>query len=199
MSFAILFLLASIVIARFTNAKITDTAQTIQAIGILVAMCMGGVLAHRRLQIFRTFEPHLTISHEVSHRFVSDNYVHIDITATLYNSSKVQVELRQGFYRLQLIAPYSDADIERLYKQVSHAEDDITYTDNQIQWTTLESMEISWKSGELFVEPGESHPETCEFLISKDVKSVMIYTYFYDQRFSQINTGWAATTVYDIK
>ena len=99
-----------------TNAKVIDSARSIHAIGILVAICIGGVFAYKRLQVFRTFEPHLTISHRVSHRYTGDSYVHIDVTATLYNSSKVQVELREGFSLLQLVAPASDEHIEAIYE-----------------------------------------------------------------------------------
>ena len=97
LGFSALFILILLGTSLLTNAKVIDSARSIHAIGILVAICIGGVFAYQRLQVFRTFEPHLTISHRVSHRYTGDSYVHIDVTATLYNSSKVQVELREGF------------------------------------------------------------------------------------------------------
>ena len=181
---------------QVTSTEFLDSANAIHAIGILVAVCVGGVFAYQRLQIFRTFEPHLTISHNIRHRFIGDSYVHIDVTATLHNSSKVQVELREGFFLLQLIAPETDEHIEDLYAQVFVERE---YED--IRWTTLERFDRHWDSGELVVEPGESHPESCEFIASRDVESVMVYTYFYDQRFTQdsdYERGWLASTVYDI-
>ncbi len=196
MGFTALFILILLSISLFTNAKIMDSARSIHAIGILVAICVGGIFAYQRLQIFRTFEPHLTISHEISHRQIGDSYVHIDVTATLRNSSKVQVELRQGFFRLQLVSPESDEQIESLYAEVF-----IDKTSQEIQWTTLDEFQSEWESGELIVEPGESHPETYEFIVSKNVGTVIIYTYFYNSRFSQnahSAEGWVATTVYDI-
>ena len=173
-----------------------DSANAIHAVGVLVAVCLGGVFAYQRLQIFRTFEPHLTVSHSIHHRLIGDSYTHIDVTATLLNSSRVQVELREGFFLLQQIAPETDEHIEDMYAQMFI---DKNYED--IQWTTLERYDRHWSEGELVVEPGESHPETCEFIISRDVKSVMIYTYFYDRRFPQdtdSERGWLASTVYDI-
>ena len=196
MGFTALFILILLSISLFTNAKIMDSARSIHAIGILVAICVGGIFAYQRLQIFRTFEPHLTISHEISHRQIGDSYVHIDVTATLRNSSKVQVELRQGFFRLQLVSPESDEQIESLYAEVF-----IDKTSQEIQWTTLDEFQSEWESGELIVEPGESHPETYEFIVSKNVEAVIIYTYFHNPRFSpsdRSGEGWVATTVYDI-
>ncbi len=192
----VLFTLILWGVANFTDASVIDSARAVQAIGILVAICVGGILAYQRLHIFRTFEPHLTISQKVSHRNIGDSYVHIDITATLHNSSKVQVEILKGFFQLQQIAPETDENIEELYAQVF-----IDKEYNSIGWETLEKFERRWSQGELVVEPGESHPETQEFIVSKDVKSVMIYSYFYNQRYSEQSAsaeGWAASTVYDI-
>lgn len=194
--FSALLLIIIFATTQLTDAGFMDSATSIHSIGILVALCVGGIFAYQRLQIFRTLEPHLTISHRIHHRFIGDSYTHIDVTATLHNSSRVEVELREGFILLQLIGPETDEHIEHLYAQVFVEGE---YED--IRWTTLERLDRHWNPGELVVEPGESHPESCEFLVSRDVESVMIYTYFYDQRFSQdsdYERGWLASTVYDI-
>ena len=196
LGFTALFALILWAAALFTNTEFIDSARSIHAVGILVAICVGGVFAYQRLQIFRTFDPHLTISHEISHRRIGDSYVHIDVTATLHNSSKVQVELRQGFSRLQLVSPTWDEQIETLYAQVF-----IDKTEQHVRWDTLEEVHREWRSGELIVEPGEFHPETYEFIVSNEVETVIIYTYFYNPRFSQGELsaeGWVATTYYDI-
>ena len=176
-----------------TDVSFKDSATIVQAIGTIVAIATGGVFAFHRLQLFRTFEPHLTISHQVSYRPIGESYVHIAVTATLYNSSKVKIEIRKGFFLLQQIAPVSDEEVEYLYTQVF---DDMEQ--NSIQWPTLDEFERDWDRGELIVEPGESHPETFEFIVSTEVDSVVIYTYFHNSRFpqrAQTAEGWGATTV----
>jgi len=196
LGFSALFILILLGTSLFTNAKVIDSARSIHAIGILVAICVGGVFAYQRLQVFRTFEPHPTISHKVSHRYIGDSYVHIDVTATLHNSSKVQVELHEGFLLLQKISPVSDREIEDLYAQVFIDEE---YED--IQWPVLYEVPRNWDKNVLVIEPDEAHQEMCEFIISTDTESVMIYTYFYNPQFSQDAScaeGWLATTVYDI-
>ena len=169
-----------------------DLTAIIQSIVTVVAIVGGGVFAYYKLQIFRVFEPHLTISHEVSHRYIGDNFIHIAVTATLHNSSKVKMELRNGFFLLQQISPLSDEEIEPLYEQVFEDQD---Y--EHIQWPTLEEIEREFGEGELIVEPGESHPETFEFILPRRYGSVMVYTYFYNP-ISQRPPGWAATKVYDM-
>ena len=173
-----------------------QSSRSFQAIATVTLICVGGIFAYRRLQLFRTFEPHLTISHEVAHRFIGDSYTHIDVTATLHNSSKVHLELREGFFLVQQISPESDEEIERMYAQVF-----INREQAEMQWAVLESLDISWEKSELVVEPGESHPESYDFIVSRAVKTVMIYTYFYNPRFSPSapsSEGWVASTVYDI-
>ena len=174
-----------------------QSSRSFQAIATVTLICVGGIFAYRRLQLFRTFEPHLTISHNVRHRFIGDNYTHIDVTATLHNGSKVQVELRQGFSLLQLVSPVSDEHIEAIYEERLADRSG----NQQLQWGTLEEIHSEWESGELIIEPGESHPETYEFIVSNGVESVIIYTYFYNPRFSSgANSaeGWKATTTYDM-
>ena len=158
-------------------------ARSFQAVATVVLICVGGIFAYQRLQIFRTFEPHLTITHKVSHRHISDSHTHIAVTATLRNSSKVQVELRGGLFRLQKIAPLFDETIKTLHAQVF-----IDKEQENIQWPTLDEVPRTWKKNVLIVEPGESHPETYEFIMPRGVAdSVLIYTYLYDcdSRFSQ--------------
>ena len=174
-----------------------DATSSIQAIGILAAICVGGWLAYDRLQLFRTFEPHLTISHEVSHRHVGNSYIHIAVKAILANNSKVKIELRKGFYRLQQIGPATgDEEIEDLYSQVF-----LTGDFQHLQWPTIEEIDRFWSEGELIVEPGETHPETCEFIVSDEVVSVIIYTYFHNPGYSTGSSsaeGWFETTFLDM-
>ena len=47
-----------------------------------LADILGGILVACKWQVFRESEPHLTITHEVSHRPVGESYIHIAVTAT---------------------------------------------------------------------------------------------------------------------
>ena len=157
----------------------------------------GGIFAYYKLQLFRDFKPHLTISHDISHRVLSDSYMHIGVTATLHNRSKVQIELRKGFSRLQGVAPVSDEEVESLYAG--------TFEDMEhdtLQWPTLDEVDRAWDEGELIVEPGESHAETFEFIVGAYVyDTVLVYSYFYNPEAPHdpgSARGWHATRVHDI-
>ena len=188
------FLLAFI-LPNVGRAK--DIAAIIQSSVAAAAIVTGGIFAYYKLQLFRDFKPHLTISHNISHRILSDSYMHIDVTATLHNRSKVQIELRKGFSRLQGVAPVSDEEVESLYAG--------TFEDMEhdtLQWPTLDEVDRVWEEGELIVEPGESHAETFEFIVGAYVyDTVLVYSYFYNPEASQDSgstRGWHATAVHDI-
>lgn len=193
-------------------------ARTAQSLATVAAIVVGGVFAWRNLHLFRSREPHVTISHQISHRYIGAKYVHIAVTATLHNNSRVNVEFRDGAFTLQRVAPVSDKEVEGLYAQV-FVDEKQTY----LQWATLDNARRAWEEDELVVEPGESETETYEFIVSRDVKSVVITTHFYNsrvlgkipddtelqdaprrkgklRRWREVRgpLGWGRTTIYDI-
>lgn len=173
-----------------------DKVVIVQSVITSAAILTGGFFAVFKLQIFRDFEPHLSISQEVSHRFIGDDYVHIAVTATLNNRSRVRAELLEGFVKVQQILPITNEDVERLYAQAF-----IDGEYESLQWPLLDEVLRPGAGSKLVVEPGELNQEACEFIISSEVKSVLVYTYFYNSRYSLVSSaaeGWGATTVYDI-
>ena len=197
LSFAIIFFIYIIGVLSWeflrdpTHAK--DFAGAVQSWVTVAAIAIAGVFAVLRLEGFRNFAPHLTISHYITHRVVGTQYVHIAVTATLHNSSKVKIEISEGFFRLQQISPISDEEIEELEAQVF-----VDKTKQHIQWPTLVQLPRHWEKNELIIEPGESHQETCEFIISRKVNTALIYTYYYNQNRLGSSEGWGVTSVYDM-
>ena len=177
-------------------ADVKDLAGVFQSAVTVVAIVVGGIFAWFKLQAFRDFEPHLTVTHEIHHRVISQSYVHVDVTAILRNNSRVKIELKEADFAIQWIAPASDELVLELYDEVF--DDGV---ESYIQWPTMDEGRRDWETGELLVEPGESHHETYEFLVSRDVEVVLIYTYFRNPRYPsplQTAEGWGASTVYDI-
>ena len=198
--------------------RLKDGSAIAQAVATVVAIGVGGLFAWRNAQIFRARAPHVTISHEVSHRFVGTEYVHIAVTAILHNRSRVNIEFRDGLFIIQQIAPSLDEDVEELYASVF-----LDHEHEDLQWPTLEQARRTWDEDELIVEPRESETETFEFIVSTDVESIVITSYFYNsrvlgkipddielreaprlrgklRRWREVRgpRGWSRTTVYDI-
>ena len=84
----------------------------VQPVVTAVVVIAGAAFAYRKLQLFRDFEPHLTVTQTWIHRPIGTRYVHINVTAILQNSSNVRVEIREAFYKLYQIAPIDDDGIE---------------------------------------------------------------------------------------
>ena len=173
--------------------RANDLAGILQGVITAAAVLVGGVYAAYKLQVFRDFAPHLSIAHETSHRLIGGSYLHIFVTATLHNNSKVKIDLGESFFSLQQIAPVSEEDVERLYARVF-----VDMESDFLQWPILDEVSRAWSGNKMIIEPGEVHREACEFIVSMDVESVIIYTYFYDANDPSPSAGWSATTVYNI-
>lgn len=174
-----------------------EAVELMQPLATVVAIVFGGLFAAYRFQLFRIREPHLSVSHEISHRPIGTSYTHLSVTATLFNNSRVQVELQEAAYLLQQINPTTDEFVESVY---TRALDGPEIED--FQWDVLEQHIKRWAEGEFVVEPGEHHRETCEFIVSADVTTVLAYTYFQNPGKKNNRAsgplGWSASTVYDL-
>lgn len=171
-------------------------AGMVQAAVAALTIAAAGLFAGFKLQLFRDFEPHLTIAHEVSHRPVGAGYTHIAVTATLRNTSRVNVELRQGIYSIQQIAPITDAAVAEI-----HTEFTSNSRLNSFGWVLLAENRYHWGRGEFTVEPGETHRELVEFIISNEIETVLIHTGFQNQPAGRISRNlrtWGCNSVYDI-
>ena len=197
---AILLLLAvslpALALILTDSGKTKDLAAIAQSSATALAILAGGFFAAYKLEVFRDFAPHLTITHEISHRAVSDSYVHIAVSITLYNSSRVKVDIVDGIFRLYQAAPLSDEYVEQLYKGMLESG-----SASNTGWPILYDFRFARAADDTFVEPGESHQEIINFFVSTDTKSVVVYTYFGDSRHpiaSQSPRGWNLASVYDI-
>lgn len=163
------------------------------AVVTILAILFGGLFAAVKFELFRDFEPHLTISHAINHRRVGQSYVHIDVTVTLRNGSKVKVVPQEGFLVLQRISPTIDEFAEEVYGKA--------FVDGSVEpfeWPVLEELYIDWRTRDMVIEPGEAHSEVLEFIISGEVNAVQVYTHFYPPEPAGNSRGWSRATVYDI-
>ena len=164
-----------------------DLTGIIQSALTTLAILAGGGFALYKLKQFRDLEPHLTISHSINHRPIGGSYVHIDVAFTLHNSSRVKVELREGFFVVQQIAP--------AFNDNTLLEQNLLYPG----WPVL--AEASFDLGEygFLLEPGQSLQDVLQFTVPRDVSTVLVHYFFYDNRYTtDSRSGWGITEVYDI-
>lgn len=181
---------------EFVLGRFISAVGLLQPLVTALVLVVGGIFAYRKLQLFRDFEPHLTVTQSVSSRAVGKQYAHVAVTATLHNSSKVRVEVRECLFRIHQIQPLNDEDVEHRYVE-AFREDGSAH----IEWPILDDVVRSLESNEVVIEPGARHHETCEFILSRDVETVLVYSYFYNTEYSEVGQsaqGWTATTIHDM-
>ena len=175
--------------------KIKTILGIIQSSITIIAIVITGIFAALRFQVFREFVPHLSISHEISHRRIGDSYIHIGVTVTLHNRSKVAMKIRKGEYLLQQIKPITDVEIESLDVQRPDTKNDY------IEWPVLDEQERIWDGQGLTIDPGEFHQAVFESVIPLNIETVLVYSYFNNPDYypnSKLSEGWSATSFYDI-
>jgi len=168
-------------------APLGDWADIVLALVTILAILFGGLFAAVKFELFRDFEPHLTITHTINHRRLGSSYVHIDVTASLLNSSKVRVVLQEGYYVLQSIEPVPNGG--------DFTETTMLYP----PWQILDEATFDLGDEVLIIEPGQSLQEVLQFMIPVEVTAVLIHYFFYDSTHSTDHgQGWGITSVYDI-
>ena len=145
-----------------------------QAVATIVAIGLGGFFAWRRGIIFRQEQPHITITHDITHRLVSPEYVHIEVAVTLHNSSRVKVEIRDGLFSVEQMAPVTDEYVE--YAFVGAFLNSGRY--ESPEWPLLKEFRLEPDEDALVVEPGERVVATYEYFVPIYVESVLISTHF---------------------
>ena len=100
----------------------TYLARIVQGVFTVAAILVGGFFAWRNAHIFRHNAPHVNVSHEIAHIFLSGEYVYIAVTATLHNTSRVNIEFLNGYSRIQQVTPIENEEIERLYGEAFQTE-----------------------------------------------------------------------------
>ena len=168
-------------------APLGDWADIVLALVTILAILFGGLFAAVKFELFRDFEPHLTISHTINHRRLGGGYTHIDVKATLQNSSRVRVELNEGFYLLQQVSPApSDVDFPG---------DNLLYP----PWPILDEASFNLGDNNIVLEPNQSLQEVFQFMVPSYVETLLIHYILYDWASTEeVPKGWGITEVYDI-
>ena len=177
---------------------IVETASFVQTTVTLGAIAVGGVFAYYKLDLFREFQPHLTISQEVTHRKLGNSYIHVSVTATLSNNSRVAVEIRQADFRIRQMAPFDDSEIGLLFEKFIAQPNSEKY----VPFPGIFEYSREWETNELIIEPGEIETEIYEFVVRDVFTTVSIDSFFVDTTSSEApenRKGWASTSIYDIQ
>ena len=163
----------------------------------------GGVsVAWYKLDIFREFEPHLSIEQTIESRRLGNSFRLIVATAILTNNSKVLVKPRKGYCRLAQTAPLSDPTVVEIFTNaVRNGTEENGF--EQFGWPLLGEVKRTWPEGDIAIEPGECHRETYQFIVDEGTESVVALTAIYNPAYnldpaSRAET-WRCYTFHDVQ
>lgn len=151
-----------------------------QGVATVVAVALGGVIAWRRGIIFRQGKPHISIVHSITHRQISPQYAHLEVGVALHNSSRVKVEIRDGLFSVEQLAPIADWTVERIFAAAfANRKSNKKVKRYQFpKWNLLYEGRLEWEEGTLIIEPGQTAVETYEYIVDGYVSAVLISTHF---------------------
>ncbi len=163
---------------------------------MIVTIVIGGGFALYKLGVFRDLKPHLALEHRITHRLVGDDYLHVSIQVSLFNTSKVAVSITESVCLVQQIAPLSNQEVETLYSE--------TYDENteiDMQWPLLNQFRKIRKDNELIIEPQGRHVEYYETIISKGIMAILVSTRYDNANFLggyDAARGWELSSAHDL-
>ena len=154
----------------FFDLAILDAASSVQAIGIVLAVWVGGLFTLYKLNVFRDFKSKLNIELEIQDRRFSNGELHISVVANIRNTSRVHVKPDLVEFCLNHVVPATFADPS--------------------------PGKYDWSEKNIVIEPGESHVEVYAFCVNSDVRTVKIHVIVTSG--SKESLKWDTIKFYDI-
>lgn len=195
-------ILIAFVLGTLFRLDAATTARWYGPVFVSLSLCVGGFVAYRKLETFRDFEPHLTISHRVSHRSMGPGYRVLTVTADLRNDSKVSTSIQSGYFRICWLAPHSPENIESILNnsRANQNQDSDSMMIGDLDLGSISYLDVS-REPDIIIEPGETHSETYNFPLRDDVlESVFIETFFENPNWRAECTSarfWGTRSPYD--
>ena len=187
---------------EISEALVKEVRDDLRHIATALAIAAGVSIAWYKLDIFREFEPHLSIEQTIESRRLGNSFRLIVATAILTNNSKVLVKPREGYCRLAQTAPLSDPSVVEIFtNSVLSGTEENGF--EQFGWPVLGEVKRTWPEGDVAIEPGESHRETYQFIVDEGTESVVALTSIYNPAYnldpaSHAET-WRCYTFHDVQ
>ena len=187
---------------EIAEALVKEVRDDLRHIATALAIAAGVSIAWYKLDIFREFEPHLSIEQTIESRQSGNSFRLIVATAILTNNSKVLVKPREGYCRLAQTAPLSDLSVVEIFtNSVRNGTEENGF--EQYGWPVLGEVKRTWPEGDIAIEPGECHRETYQFIVDEGTESVVALTAIYNPAYnldpaSHAET-WRCYTFHDVQ
>ena len=187
---------------EIAEALVKEVRDDLRHIATALAIAAGVSIAWYKLDIFREFEPHLSIEQTIESRRLGNSFRLVVATAILTNNSKVLVKPREGYCRLAQTAPLSDPSVVEIFTNAVRSGTEENGFE-QFGWPVLGEVRRTWPEGDIAIEPGECHRETYQFIVDEGTESVVALTAIYNPAYnldppSHAET-WRCYTFHDVQ
>lgn len=167
-----------------------DLVSVAQSLVTILAICGGAILYFKRRRPF----PRAKITHQIADKILADNKILLRVVVTVINQGEVLLSLKKGFAGVQQVHPCPQG----LLDTIKGGHDIVAERKTEALWDTLGEKEIALTDDARELEPGEEEEFNFDFLIEGGVKTVIVYSYFVNQRKKRREVGWNKTTIYDL-
>jgi hypothetical protein len=176
-----------------------ELAEGIQAIATTVALIVGGFWTYTLFLKRRQAFPRPKIEHQVVIKKIQSTQYLLFATITIINASEVLLKIRSGSIWVQQVLPLTpelQILIER-YGEYQRAAPLWGDGGREINWTAKARLDLSLEKRSIIkIEPSEVETICCDFLISSEIQTIKLSSYFEDD--SKPGFGWTLTTIHDI-
>jgi hypothetical protein len=173
----------------------SDIFQGLGGLFTVIAVTVGGFWTYLIFVSTRQRYPRASLTHQITHRPVSDNKVLLTVVLTVANQGAVALELLSIETWIQRMVPWP----RWFLQSIEEGRDPVEDNETEIGWPKIAERYIEYKKDQREIEPGEPDQFIFDFIISSDVKTIVVYTYIHNHRKRQKKLGWGITSVYDLR
>jgi hypothetical protein len=177
-----------------------DAFASIQAIGTVLAVFVGGLWAFMTFRRRRLRYPRAKIEHAIRAWQIVEGVWHVHVTITIRNEGEVLLRLREGCAWTQQIDPCP----EYLLDIIKTGEDPVAVGSTDVEWP-LAGIKRDFKFAEpQEIEPGESDEFHLDIFLRAPIHRILVYTHFSNiskraswKPWKGKKIGWNNSTFYD--
>ncbi len=172
-----------------------DLSEVLKNYATVGAFIIGGFWVYLTFVRKREKYPRANVTHRIIHKNIDDKKVLLKVTIDIHNTGATVMHLDRRLVRVQQMIPWPMAALEPVCLKKEHAGEQ----ESEIQWPLLREVDLSGEEQRCEIEPGEKEEFDFDFVIDSEIKSVVIYSYFKNQKKGRKEIGWNKTTIYDIE
>jgi hypothetical protein len=173
-----------------------NTAETVEtwsgaaaSIATVAAIGIGGWWTYLRFIKERTGDVRASLSESACHRVLTDTDSLLRVVVAVENTGQVLLPIEKLRCEIYQVAPLDEA--------ASMLQSGELISEYEAQLPCLEGYEREWGPGTVRIEPGESDTFAFDFVVSRDVATILVYAHVPNVTEDDGEIGWDISSFYD--